>query len=285
MPIARVNDSDIYYETTGDPANPALLVISGIADYTAKCAWQTQALDDAFHVIYYDNRGAGRSTQPPPGYTMVDLADDAAALLDHLEIDRANVFAFSMGGMIALNLAIRHPSRIERLALGCTSAGGRLTVNPDSDVMQAMLNSISCGDPRQDYLNGAWISLSEATLDERPGLVGVLADIAADNRQTPMGYAGQLQAILSHDVADQLARIQMQVLVMHGAQDRLIPVENGRLLAAGIPGARFVCYGEAGHLFFIERAADVNRELLTFFLEEARATVSATRAARNDWVT
>ncbi len=265
MPLIRVNDMDIYYERHGDPSDPALLMIAGLTDYTAKCEWQVERLGEDFDMIIFDNRGAGRSTQPPPGYAMVDMADDAAGLLDALGIDSANVFGFSMGGMIALNLAIQHSERVRRLALGCTAAGGALTVQPEPTVLVSMLKPAT-GDSRyDDYMDGAWITLSPTTLAERPDLVTELAHLAAGNKQTPQGYMGQLQAVASHDVSDYLDQIAVPTLIMHGERDVLVPPENGRLLAERIPGATYVGYPDAGHMFFIEEQDDVNRRLQAFF--------------------
>lgn len=265
MPLIRVNDIDLYYERYGDPSDPPLLLIAGLTDYTAKCEWQVERLGDHYDVIVYDNRGAGRSSQPPPGYTMVDLAHDAAGLLDALDVESANVFGFSMGGMIALNLAIHHPERVRRLALGCTSAGGELTIEPEPDVLATMLRPSSAESRYDDYLDGAWITVSPTTLRERPELLAELAELAAGNKQTPQGYAGQLQAVASHDVASRLAQITAPTLVMHGERDLLVPPENGRLLAERIPDATFVTYPDAGHMFFIEEQEDVNRRLHEFF--------------------
>ncbi len=265
MPRIHVNDIDIYYERYGDPADPPLLMIAGLTDYTAKCEWQVERLGEDFDMIIFDNRGAGRSTQPLPGYTMVDLADDAAGLLDALGIDSANVFGFSMGGMIALNLALQHPERVRRLALGCTTAGGELTVQPEAAVLSSMLEPAPGGSRYDDYIDGAWITLSPSTLAERPDLVTELAHLAAGNTQTPQGYMGQLQAVVSHDVSDQLGQIAVPTLVMHGERDVLVPPENGRRLADRIPGATYVGYPDAGHMFFIEEQDDVNHRLQAFF--------------------
>jgi len=264
MPFLNLRELEFYYETDGDPADPPLLILSGLTDYTAKCEWQMSALAADFHVITFDNRGAGRSTQPPAGYSAADMADDAAAILDALGIPAAHVFGFSMGGMIALNFVLRHPARVRRLALGCTTAGGRLLVQPEARVMEALVNPVTCGDPRQDFYNGLWLSLGDRTQGESPELVERLADLAVANPQTPAGYAGQLAAILTHDVADRLGDIRAPTLVLHGAADRFVPPENGRLLAEHIPGAQFIPYPGAGHLFFIERAAEVNRDLRDF---------------------
>ena len=254
----------IYYETEGDPAAPPLLLISGITDYVRKCDWQRAELARDYYVIAFDNRGAGQSTTPSLGYTTADMAGDAVAVLDTLGIAAAHVFGFSLGGMIALQLVLNYPQRVRRLVLGCTTAGGRLTAWPDARVLQAQASPNGSGDRRRDFFDGVWISVSDKTRQDDPDLIARLADIAAANPQTSAGYAGQLQAVMRHDVADRLGEITAPTLVMHGTDDRLIPPDNGRLLAEHIPGARFILYPDAGHLFFIERAAEVNRDIRAF---------------------
>ncbi len=269
MPTILINDIDIYYEDQGDPANPPLLIIPGLGDPTAKCVWQSDALADGFRVIVLDNRGAGRSSNPAPGYTTALMADDAAALLDHLGITASNVFGFSLGGMVALNLALRRPDLVRRLALGCTTAGGDLAFSPDDRVMTTMVNPLSTGDRYRDYLDGVWLSCSQSFVDENPETIDRLAEITVRFPQTPEGYVGQLQAVLSHDVAADVGTLDLPVLVMHGDADVLIPLENGLALARGIPGAELIIYPGAGHLFFLEEAEAVNQALQKFFLNQA----------------
>jgi pimeloyl-ACP methyl ester carboxylesterase len=114
-------------------------------------------------------------------------------------------------------------------------------------------------------MDGLWISVGDNCMAEQPELIERLADLAVANPQTPAGYAGQFRAVLSHDVADRLREIIVSTLVLHGGVDRMIPPENGRLLAEHIPSARLILYPDAGHLFFIERAAAVNDDLRRFF--------------------
>lgn len=264
MPYLQVRNLDFYYETVGDPIAPPLLILSGLTDYTSKCDWQTSVLAEDHFVITFDNRGAGRSATPPPGYTVADMADDAAGILDALDITRVHVFGFSLGGMIALNLVLNHPNRVHRLILGCTTAGGRLAVQPDDKVVAAMTQPVSTGNRRQDFFNGIRNSVSDRCMAEQPDLIDSLATIAEENPQTAAGYAGQIQAVLTHDVADRLEEITSPTLVLHGIDDRVIPLENGRLLAANIRGARFIEYPETGHLFFIEKAREVNTDIRSF---------------------
>jgi pimeloyl-ACP methyl ester carboxylesterase len=184
-----------------------------------------------------------------------------------LGIDSANVFGFSMGGMIALHLVLRHPERVKRLILGCTSGGGRLAIPPDAPVIESLVNPVSSGDRYDDFINGMWVSISDSFCESNPDTVEQLAQLAANNPQTPEGYTSQMQAILNHDMADRLGEIRVPVMVLHGDSDRLMPPENGRLLAANISGARLILYPGAGHMFFIEQSARVNRDIRDFFAE------------------
>lgn len=267
MPIITLDHYYLYYETFGDPALPPLLILSGLTDYTAKCAWQTRDLARDFYVITFDNRGAGQSTISDFEYTVADLAADAAAVLDALDIPVADIFGFSLGGMIALHLTLDNPSRVRRLVLGCTSAGGVLGVLPDREVMLSLAGSSRSGDRRRDFLDGMWVSVSDRCVREQPVIINALADIAAANPQTPESRMAQLRAVFTHDVSDRLHEIHVPTLVMHGAEDRLIPPANGEILASHIAGAQFILYPDAGHLFFIEKADEVNRDIRTFLLE------------------
>jgi len=269
MPFVDHDGLRFYYETAGRPTDPPLLIISGLGDYTAKCAWQMATLAEEFYVITFDNRGAGRSATPAGRYPLRVMADDAAAVLSAAGLGSAHVFGFSMGGMIALNLALRHPARVRRLVLGCTTAGGRLFVHPDHEVLAALTMQPTSGDRRRDFYDGLWTSLGDRCRTENVAVVDQLAELAVANPQSPQAYADQLAAIATHNVAGRLEEIRAPTLVLHGAADRLIPVENARLLADHIPGARLILYPDAGHLFFIEEAAAVNCHIRDFLCEDS----------------
>ena len=265
MPIVSANGTEIYYETAGSPEAPPLLLITGLTGYAKYWYLQIPAFQEDFYVIAFDNRGAGRSSQPGPGYSMVDMANDTAALLDALDISQTFVFGISMGGMIALNLAIQFPQKVKKLALGCTTAGGPSAVMPDEKVITAMTVP-SSGDLRQDFYNSLWFILAPDTIENDPQLVELLAKHAVKNPQTPIGFMGQFHAITTHDVAGALPDLSVPTLVMHGDLDVLVPLENGRFLAEQIPDAEFKIYPNTGHLFFVEQADSVNGDLREFFL-------------------
>lgn len=265
MTITHVNGIDLYYETFGDPANPLLVIVPGLGDAVGKCSWQTADLARDYYLIVPELRGSGRSSTPTASYSTADMGADIAALLDSLGVSAADVFAFSLGGMAALHLALDRPDLVGRLALGCTTAGGELSFSPKDDVLLALFNPSGTGDRRADYLAGVWISCSPEFIDDNPEAVAELGDLATEVEQTADGYAGQLQAVQGHDVVGRLGTLDLPVLVMHGDADLMVPFENGRALAEAIPGAQLVRYAGAGHLFFVEQAEQVNADLRRFF--------------------
>src|SRR3712207_194537 len=127
MSIARINGIDLYYEETG--SGPPLLLIAGLGGNTLGWVMLLPALAQHFRVIAFDNRGAGRSSAPPGPYTTRQMADDAAALLAHLGIERAHVLGLSLGGMIAQELALAHAERVDRLVLYATYARPRPAIH------------------------------------------------------------------------------------------------------------------------------------------------------------
>ncbi len=264
MPTINAGDHYLYYETAGDPAASPLLIIAGLSDYTPKCAWQVAGLAGDYFIVTFDNRGAGRSSPVSPGYSVADMTADAVAVLDAVGISQTHVFGFSLGGMSALHLTLGYPERVKRLVLGCTSAGGRLTIYPEERVISSLVQPQLSGDRREDFYNGLWLSVSERSVQEQPDLIKALEEISLANPQSPEGYAAQIQALLSHDVAGRLGELRAPTLVLHGEEDRMIPLENGRLLDEHIQGAKLIVYPDAGHLFFIEKAADVNRDIRRF---------------------
>lgn len=262
MPKVQLNDINLYYETHG--AGAPLILISGLAARGQAFFKQVPALAARFRVITFDNRGVGESDQPQAAYSLAQMADDAAHLLDALGVPAAHVFGISMGGMIAQELALRHPARVRKLALGCTHCGIKNCAPAPAWAMEIFKNLL--GKPRAQVVRECVpINYSPHTQQHHPQLITEMWPLSLDNRQQLHAYANQIAAIWAFDSYDRLPQIKAPTLVLTGQDDALIPPANSQIIAAQIPGARLLEFARAGHLFFIEQADEVNRALLEFF--------------------
>jgi 3-oxoadipate enol-lactonase len=251
VPFARVRGIDLYYELHGD--GPRVLSISGTGgDLRANPLRGSGALEQRCSVLMYDQRGLGQSSKPDVAYTMADYADDAAGLLDVVGWSRCHVLGVSFGGMVAQHLALRHPDRVERLVLACTSPGGAGGSSYDLRLLDEYE-----GDER----TRRWLPLLDTRNDVSvdppalaPGIAPILTALqrpGADDAIAAMGLRRQLDARGDHDVWDQLPEITAPTLVIGGRYDAQAPPENSERMAARIPGARLVlCDG--GHVFMLQ---------------------------------
>ena len=246
----------LYYEESGE--GRPLLLIAGIPAVISDWLPVIEALSDARWVIAFDNRGSGESDTPPGPYTTAQLADDAAALLRELGAVPADVFGISMGGMIAQELALRHPDSVRRLVLGCTHAATRDAVRPPKEAGRAFAAEVGWAERMRLLSPFAFTEAVDDALLER-FIEKKSADVQSDE-----GYRAQIAAVLAHDASARLGDIGHETLVITGDDDRVIPAANSELLAEGIPGARVVVIPDAGHLFFVERPEETLAELREF---------------------
>jgi pimeloyl-ACP methyl ester carboxylesterase len=266
--FCRIGDIELCYETFGDPAEPALLLIMGLG--TQMLGWDDEFCEAlagrGFHVIRYDNRDIGRSTildtYPAPtlgqllrrdrraaAYTLAEMAADGVGLLDHLGIERAHVVGASMGGMIAQTIAARRPERVLSLTSIMSSTGSRTSGQPALRTYRRFLRPVSRD--RQRYIDQAaelfhWIGSTGFDRDE-----AALRDLLGrmyDRGHHPSATSRQLAAILaSGNRTAELRRITAPTLVIHGTDDRLIAPSGGRATARAIPGARLLKIEGMGH--------------------------------------
>jgi 3-oxoadipate enol-lactonase len=263
MPHARVNGIGLYYEDAGD--GPPLLLIMG-RNLSAR-AWAAllPALTPHHRVVSFDNRGCGRSDAPPGPYTTRLLADDVAALLDHLAIPRAHVAGVSLGGMVAQELALAHPRRVDCLALISTLARMREAIfGPWLTYFQQQAYAPGL-DPAGRALWALPWAFTPAFL-QQPALVeAALHNLASPPDRAPEhGSAAQDAAARAHDTRDRLRLIAAPTLVLVGAEDILTPPYYAEELAAGIPGARLQVLARGGHGMVAEYPGDVAAALLAF---------------------
>ena len=262
MPLIQTDRLKMYYEAHGE--GEPLLLIRGLGSTCDGFKAQVEGLSPYFRVISFDNRCVGRSDQPQHPFTISDMADDTAALLNSLSIPSAHVFGVSLGGMVAQELALRHPSRVRRLALGCTHAGPRTAAR--SPEWAVRIFSESRDMPRADALrHSVRLLFSNKTIEERPELIEETLAVMATNNQPKSSYLLQLGAVMLHDTFDRLAQITHETLVLTGTEDTLVDPDNSRLIAKNIPGARLIEFEETGHVFFTEKADEVNQTLIAFY--------------------
>jgi 3-oxoadipate enol-lactonase len=254
MPFLKRPDARIWWEQSGS-GDPVLLIMGHA--YGADMWHRTiPALAARYRVIRFDNRGAGRSSDPPGPYPVPLMAGDALAVLDASDTASAHVYGVSMGGFIALQLALDHPGRVRSLTLGCTAASaaaaphGALLTRARSLVPAALLNRMAW-----KLLYGSGTPALRRTEDQQ---------IVRRTRASRRGRHGQLTGAASFDVTSRLGEIRTPVLVLHGAQDRLSPAANAQRLADGIAGARIVVFPNAGHVYVTDAPDAANNEVLRF---------------------
>jgi 3-oxoadipate enol-lactonase len=229
--------------------------------------WRTvPVLSRRLAVITFDNRGVGRSRSLLHAYTTESMADDAVSVLDAAGVDRAHVYGISLGGMVAQQLALRHPDRVRSLVLGATNAGGPQLRWPDPEVLAFLRRRL-----RMRPEEGAWASVDfnygERCRKEHPERI---AEDIAQRLAHPFpeqAYRAQLWAAALHDCESRLHRIEAPTLVVHGSEDRMVPVENGRMIADRIPGARLIEVEQCGHLYPTE-APEVDEAIAEFMNEQ-----------------
>ena len=244
---------------SGEP----LLLIQGMSG--SHLRWgdpYLELLERDFALTAYDHRGIGRSGRLEGTFSIADLADDAAALLDRLGLDSAHVLGISMGGMVAQQLALRHPDRLRTLTLGCTYAGGEGSALTDPAVFARLSESWQSGD-RDRILRTGWeINVSSRFAADEEAFAAFRA-AALELPVSMKVIMAQLHAIAAHDTSAHLRDIAVPTLVIHGDQDQMLGVANGRAIAAKIPNAKLEVLPEVGHLFWVEeprRSAQLIRE-------------------------
>lgn len=223
---------------------------------------QVPELSRHFKVIIFDNRGIGESDQPDTAYSVEMLAADTIGLLDALSIKKAHVLGISLGGFIAQELALSYPQRLAKLILCSTSFGGPNMVLPALGVLQFM--TYGTGSPEENFRRGLELAFSPSYIEKHHQDIEYIRVQREAHPQPRDAYLRQLMAPISFNAEDRVGQIKILTLIMAGTDDKAVPVENARRLAAKIKDAKVALFEGAGHLFCIERAAEVNRSIIEF---------------------
>jgi 3-oxoadipate enol-lactonase len=260
----RTNGQELFYEIHGD--GPPIVLVMGIGyDSSLWTLQQVPVLSTRFQVVLLDNRDAGRSSRAHRPYAISDMADDVAGLLDALDLRRTHLLGLSMGSMVGMEFALRHPDRLDRLVLaGPGAAPARSAIDPIT-----VWNWVKANDPGGEVFGGqqfTWL-FSSAFLRDHVAVRETIAVLASNpNPVEPAAYARQAEAYLQFDALDRLGGIKAPTLVIVGEQDLLTPPWVAREVAGGIPGARFeVVTGDgSSHVLPLERPDDFNQLVMDF---------------------
>ena len=271
MPIVKFGDVSIYYEVHGD--GEVLVLIMGLGGSSAWWFRQVPLFSRQYRVVAFDNRGTGQSDKPDMPYTMEMMAGDLAGLLEGIGIDTAHVFGVSMGGMIAQHFALRHPRRVISLTLGCTTCGGPHSIMPDAEAMRVLfdMERMQRLTPEERARETLPFVMSQEFINKNPGLIQQLMAKMMEHVTPLHGYIRQAEAIMGHDTYERLSEIKAPTLVIAGDADKLVPVENSRLLASRIPHAELVILKNMGHGFNIEAADETSKAVLDFLRRHGRS--------------
>ncbi len=268
MTTTRVGDLEMYYDEQGDPHAEPVLLIMGYGGNADAWAPQIAALGAKYRVVAFDNRGAGRTTQPEGPYSVPQMADDAAGLLVALGITSAHVIGASMGGMIAQELVLRHPQRVRSLVLCCTTPGGPqsfgYTEMMDATAEAADIKDLSeLATPERMQQGMDAMFSPEFQKNPGPGFQTMIMS-ALIHPSTLAGIHGQTAAVRGHDTFARLSRIRVPTLVTAGSDDTLVDARNSPLLAEKIPGATLKMFPGQRHGFTAEIPDEVNAAILEF---------------------
>jgi 3-oxoadipate enol-lactonase len=252
--LERPDGCRLYHELHGPESGPSLVLLEGMGGDIPGWRRNIPHLAARYRVVAYDFRGNGRSDKPDEPMTMGVFAQDTVALLDHLGLGSAHLYGQSFGGMVALELALSHPDRVRSLVLAATHAGSRRASRPGTgahvpkDKPYLALYSPDFAEMHPDHV-------------EEDILVG------SQNPQPSHAGRRQWEAMHGWDAWDRLAEVACPVLILHGTEDRLVPVENARRLAAAILGARLVLLEGAGHVYHSEQPEAADSAVLAFLDE------------------
>jgi 3-oxoadipate enol-lactonase len=268
---------ELYWRSIG--SGPAVLLIPG-QGMTTEGWWATiPVLARSFRVIAFDNRDTGRSSRVPWPYSVAQMAQDAVAVLEAAGEERAHVYGISLGSLVAQEVALRHPERVNALVLGASSAGGFAAYKPPAtSPAQTFLVRAGTMGPEEAEWAAVPYTYGEKTRRLHADRIG--ADIARrmQSPPEPLAYLHQAAAVAAHDAYERLNQVAAPTLVVHGERDVFIPPANALVLAEKIPGAELQLWPDAGHMYIIDEP-QADREIARFLDRHSMHEAESYRAA------
>jgi len=261
MAFFNNNGVKLFYETIGE--GPPLLLINGLSCDTRQWEPLISFLKTSFQVISYDMRCSGHSDKPTDPITIPELADEALALMKYLKHDKVDVMGFSMGGIIAQDLALRHPEAIKKLALLSSMPSFRRPNPPSDDAMEILHAEEFSIELLEKIFNLIFATKYKTEANKKEYIKMKLED---KNPQPPEAYFNQLQASEKYESFDTVHNISLPTLIMTGDQDALISPKNSDWLNEKIPNSQLHIFKEVGHISPLECPEALANQLKQFFV-------------------
>jgi len=263
LPKAKVNDINMYYEIHGDGF--PLVMIMGLSLSLEE--WDAPFINELsknFKTIIFDNRGAGRTDKPNVEYSIKMFAADTTGLMNALNIQRAHLLGVSMGGMIAQELVLNYPERVEKLILWGTNCGGTKSIPPSLVAFRLLLGAIEGLTPEKITKASIPLILTKEFRKNNPDYV---EDKIRRFLKFPIPlniYNRQLRAIMNFNTYRRLKNINTPTLIMQGKKDILNPYQNAKILAEKIPGANVSLFNNSGHAIYPHEPEKFIKTILDF---------------------
>ncbi len=261
MPIAKLGNLSLYYEIIGQ--GQPLVMIRGVGSNVDHWYEQGPALSRKYQLLVYDNRGIARSSDPGGPFSTRDMAADTVALMQAVGIKKAHVLGYSMGGMIAQEMALNYPETVNGLILAATDCGvtGRIRAKPEVTRLFSEMIRLGTDAAR---MAAASCLFAPQTFEAKPEVIQRYADVSKRFPATQKMLGWQWAAVRQHDACERLPNISSPTLAITGAEDVLIPPQNANVLATCIPDARMISIAGGSHLFLIEQPQQFNDAVIEF---------------------
>ncbi|MFT4922403.1 MAG: 3-oxoadipate enol-lactonase [Haloarculaceae archaeon] len=254
----------LAYDRIGTPEGETVVFVEGLGYGRWMWRWQRQELADSLDMLLWDNRGTGESDTPEGPYAMSEMAADLEAVLADAGVERAHVVGASMGGMIAQQYALEY-DRATSLVLLSTTPGGPAEEPIPPETLDRMFDVPPEYDERESIRYKMEPAMTEQFWEENQDLIDDIVDWRLEMDASDRARQWQAAAVEAFDVSEQLDAVTVPALVIHGEDDRVVPVENGRLLAEKLPDSTFETVEDGGsHLCFVERASTVSDRIRDF---------------------
>ncbi|MGB5909830.1 MAG: alpha/beta hydrolase [Promethearchaeia archaeon] len=268
IPQIKVDDINIYYEIHGKGIPLIFIMGQGghVKHFKSSLLFQDfeMFIFKKFKTIIFDNRGIGQTDDGDKQYTIKTLADDVVGLIDALEFGKVNVIGFSMGAMIAQELMINYPEKIEKAIIGSTHCGRPKYIIPSKEIFTGKSPFQEGVSPEEIIKSQIPLVYSKGFIKTHPNSIDAIIQNYLSHPVPLEVYRKQINAVLKFKSHRRLKSIQLHTLILHGKQDLLVPPQNAEILADLIPGAKLKLFENSGHGLVTEQAEAVMNAIIDF---------------------